>query len=416
MNIGFTSLIRNKNFLYLWLSQILSQLTINLMNFLLLARLYVVTGSTIATSLLWVAYCLPTLFIGPLGAATVDMVSRRKVLMIANFLQALTIFLYIFVNQNSIFILYAVVLLYSIMNQFYIPAEAAYLPSAVPKNSLAQANSLFFITIQAMVILGFGFAGIMQRLIGFTGSLIVCSSFIFIAFVSTSFLREIKPKKIIPDKFEKAIKTFFDSLIEGYQFIKANKSVLYPLLLLLGIQAGLAIVIVSVPVIAVQILNIAVSFSGVSVVVPAGIGAVLGSVFVPRLMIKGVRKIRIIEIALGAMGTSLVAMAVAVPYLPVVYRLSVTTLLIIISGFSFVGAYLPTLTFLQTTTPLWLRGRVFGNLYFLITLITIFPVIFSGAITEIFGIRTVITILGMGALTILLFSVRKGSTLIQETF
>lgn len=416
MKQGFSGLLKNGKFGYLWGSQILSQLTINLMNFLLLARLYTVTGSSVATSLLWVAYCLPTLLIGPIGAAVVDMSSRRKILMITNLLQALTIFSYIFLNQFSIFLLYSVVLVYSILNQFYVPAEAAYLPSAVSEESLPQANSIFFMTIQATIILGFGFAGIIQKLVGFKGALIVCSIFIFLAFVSTSFLPDLKPRKKIPDEFEKALRSFFNSIIEGYEFIKANKSVLYPLLLLLGIQAGLAITIVSLPVIAVQILNVAVNYSGISVVVPAGIGAVLGSIFVPRILNKGVRKIRVIKISLSVISFSLLALSLVIPLFAPFYRVAVSTFLVGLTGLSFVGAYLPTLTFLQSATPAWLRGRVFGNLYFLITLVTIFPVLFSGAITDIFGIRTLLFILAAASIGALIYAVKRGNALIREVF
>ena len=76
----FKPLVLNKNFRYLWISQILSQLTINIMNFLLLIRLYVDTGSTIATSLLWISYAIPAVAIGPIAAAAVDIFERRKVL------------------------------------------------------------------------------------------------------------------------------------------------------------------------------------------------------------------------------------------------------------------------------------------------------------------------------------------------
>ena len=86
----------SRNFKLLFISQILSQVTVNMMNFLLLARLFEATGSSIATSLLWVSYALPTIFFGPIGAGIVDLVSRRKTLIITNFLQALVIFLYIF--------------------------------------------------------------------------------------------------------------------------------------------------------------------------------------------------------------------------------------------------------------------------------------------------------------------------------
>lgn len=416
MKVGYTNLLKNRVFVYLWVSQILSLVTIHMMNFLLLTRLYTVTGSSIATSLLWVAYSLPALFIGPFGAAFVDMVSRKKILMGANIIQSLIIFSYVFVNQTSIFILYAVVLAYSLLNQFYVPAEAAYLPSAVGKKTLPEANSLFFMTIQASLIVGFGFAGIIQRLLGFNGAIALASGFLFLAFISTTFLPDEKPGENLGDKFEETMKRFFASVLEGYQFIRANKSVLYPLLLLLGIQAGLVIVVVNLPVIAENILGIAISLSGLFVVVPAAVGAIFGAVFVPRLMNRRMRKIKIIKNSLTVICVSLALIALALPYLPVYIRVGLAAPLIAITGYSFVGAYLPTLTFLQATTPLWLRGRVFGNLYFLITLVTVFPVLFSGAIAEIFGIRTLILILSSIVCAVLIYSMRRGDRLIKEEF
>jgi len=51
----------------------------------------------------------------------------------------------------------------------------------------------------------------------------------------------------------------------------------------LSIQAGLAIVITNLPSMATEILHISVSLSGISIVVPAGIGALIGSIYIPRL-------------------------------------------------------------------------------------------------------------------------------------
>ena len=151
----------------LWFSQILSQITISLLNFLLLAKIFTETGSTIATSLLWVSYATSTILFGPIGAGVVDMVSRKKTLMLANLLQSLVVLLYAFTHEYSIFLLFAVVLLYSFLNQFYVPAEAATLPSVVRKESLPQANSRFFITQQIALVAGFGFAGLLETWLGF---------------------------------------------------------------------------------------------------------------------------------------------------------------------------------------------------------------------------------------------------------
>jgi MFS family permease len=409
----FKSIFKKPGFMYLWSSQIFSQITIHMMNFLLITHLYESTHSAIATSLLWVAYALPSIIIGPIGAASVDLMSRRKTLMVTNLLQSATVFAYIFINQQSIFIMFAIVLIYSGLNQFYGPAELATLPGTVGKKMLARANSMFFTTSQVSLILGFGFAGLLQRLVGFNGTLMLCALFLFIAFISVSFLSEIKPKKKMPVEFEKVLKTFFDSIVEGYSFIRNNKAVLFPLLILLGIQAVLAIMTVNLPVIAAQILDISVNFSGVSVVVPAGIGALLGAVYIPSLIRKGWRKKLLIEVGLLLTTFALLTVSLLVPILPIALRVTITSLLIIVTGIAFVAVDIPALTFLQESTPTWFRGRVFGNLWFMSSIITMLPVMFSGAISEIFGVRTLLSLMAVGIFFAFLYSKKWGQGLIK---
>lgn len=402
-----------KNFKLLWTSQILSQITVNMMNFLLLARLFETTGSTIATSLLWVSYALPSIFFGPIGAGIVDLVSRRKTLIITNLLQALVIFVFIFSHQYSIFLLFAVVVAYSFLNQFYVPAEMASLPSLVSKNKLTRANSLFFLTQQLSLIVGFGFAGIIQKFLGFEGSLILCSILLFIAGTSVYFLPNMNPLKKLPDNFEDLMKTFFNHIVEGYTFIKNKKIILYPLSLLFVIQVGLAIITANLPTIGKEILEVSMAYVGLLVVVPAGIGAAIGSIVVNKLMgselIKNKwRKKKIIDASLGILGLSVLGLVLG--------KLFTAPVLVILVGIGFVGVNIPTLTFLQEVTPVWLRGRVFGNLWFLITIATIFPIIFSGVISEFFGVKTLLTMMSLGVILILTFSLKKGQKLIEENF
>lgn len=396
------------NFYKLWISQILSQVTLNMMNFLLLTRIFQITGSTIATSFLWVSYALPTIFFGPIGAGVVDLISRRKTLIITNLLQSLVVFLYIFGYNISVFLLFTVVILYSFLNQFYVPAENASLPSLVSKDKLAKANSLFFLTQQLALVVGFGFAGIVRNLIGFQGALIVCAISLFIAFLSVSFLPNLKPRKEIPEKFEELMRVFFDHIINGYKFIQNRKSIFYPLSLLFTIQAGLAIIVANLPVIANEILFVSTDFVGLLIVVPAGIGATIGSILVTRLIKQGWRKKKIIDIGLALLGTSVFSLVFA--------KIVLVSILILFVGMGFIFVNIPTVTFLQEVTPTWFRGRVFGNLYFLITLITILPIIFSGVISEFFGVKTLLTILSLGVILILMFSLKQGQKLVEENF
>lgn len=397
-----------KNFRLLWISQILSQVTVNMMNFLLLARLFEVTGSSIATSLLWVSYALPTIFFGPIGAGIVDLVSRRKMLVATNLLQALVIFLFIFSHKYSIFLLFAVVVAYSFLNQFYVPAESASLPSLVNKKKLAEANSLFFLTQQLSLIVGFGFAGIIQKFLGFNGSLILCSVLLAVAGVSVYFLPNMNPSKKLPRDFEKLLKTFLNHMVEGYRFIKNKKTILYPLLLLFIVQVGLAIVTANLPAIAKEVLHSSMDYVGLIIVVPAGIGATIASVVITNLVKNKWRKKKIIDISLGLLAISVAGLVFG--------GIFSAPILVMIVGIGFVGVNIPTLTFLQEVTPEWLRGRVFGNLWFLVAIATIFPLIFSGVISEFFGVKTLLTIMALGTILILAFSLRNGQKLIEKNF
>lgn len=411
------SILSFKNkFIFLWISQILSQVTVNMMNFLLLAKIFEATGSTIATSLLWVSYALPTVFFGPVGAAMADFANRRKTLMITNILQSLVILIYVFTNRYSIFLLFAVVTLYSFLNQFYVPAESASLPSVVGKKKLPQANSLFFLTQQLSLVVGFGFAGLIEKLVGFNGALIISSVMLFVAFLSVYFLPNLRPRKKMPENFEDVLKEFFSHIVEGYRFIKERKPILYPLGLLFMIQVGLTIIVSNLPVFADEILKVSISYVGLFIVVPAGIGATLGSIYVNRLIKKGWRKKKIIDIALSLLGVGVLIIALGIPFIPGFIRFISGPILVLIVGFGFVGVNIPTLTYLQEVTPEWLRGRVFGNLYFLITIATIFPVIFSGVVSEFFGLKTLLTILSLGVILVLAFSLRNGQKLIEENF
>ena len=130
----FKPLIKNTKFVHLWVSQVLSQLTINIMNFLLLIRIFEHTGSAIATSLLLVAYALPAAIIGPFAAASADLADRRKILMIANLAQSAAVFAYGIGFGTSFFLIYGIALTYSFLNQFYPISSNQFFPKEYAGN------------------------------------------------------------------------------------------------------------------------------------------------------------------------------------------------------------------------------------------------------------------------------------------
>jgi len=402
----YSEVFKNKYFKYLWASQILSQITINIMNFSLLLRIFEKTGSSIATSLLWVAYALPAVFFGPIGSTSTDLISKRKLLIITNLLQCLTILIYSFLHESSFFLMYFVVLAYSFLNQFYVPSEAATLPYLVKVSDLPIANGLFFITQQMSLIIGFGIAGLLLKIMGFNNILFLCSIMLFFAFVSCLFLPEIKYKKLLEKDFIYSVTGFFKRIIEGYKYIKSDKYIIAPLFLLMVIQVSLAIIIVNVPSIATNIFSISLDKAGIVIVVPASLGALFGALLVPKILKDGKRKIKVIEDSILSLIIALGAIIFFLPIIGLVNRIIIGSILISVVGLTFMGIFIPSQTFLQEITPKDFRGRVFGNYWFIVTIVSIFPVLVSGTISELLGIKTFLFFLGI-SYALIFYLIRK---------
>jgi len=389
----YITLLKNRKFIFLWSSQILSQITINIMNFLLLLNLFRNTGSTIATSFLWIAYALPAIIVGPIGAAASDMFDRKKILALTNILQAIVILLFAISHRSSMYLLYGVAVFYSFLNQFYVPAEISSLPQIVKKELFAYANGVFFLTQQAAVIIGFGLAGPIQKLLGYDISLLACSGMLILAFVSVLKLPKLKTTDKMPYGFENAFTHFFTRIYEGYIYIKEHRNVLYPFILLAGLQIALTVIVVNTPAIAVDIFNISTESIGTLIVVPGGLGAIVGTLLIPKILKKGIRKIKIIKISFVFLTLSLFLLTFLIPMIGYIHLLIIGFLILGTIGFSYVGILIPSQTFLQEQTPGGLRGRVFGNYWFIVTILTVFPVLISGTLSEIFGIKILMFIL-----------------------
>ncbi len=400
---GQLGIFKNKKFVNLWVSQLLSQLTLNILSYLILVHLFELTGSSIATSMLWIAYTVPALLVGPFAATFVDWTEKRKILMISNLLQAVTVFFYaIFESTGKIFLPYAVVFAYSLLNQFYVPAEAAELPKIVSKKDLPNANGIFFITQQTSLVVGFGLASILQSIFGFKLTLLLCGLGIFVAFVSVSFLPREKVVQKLAKSLSKQFAIFFDQILEGYKFIKNNDNVLSPFILLVMLQIVLSMIVVSLPLLGTKIANVGAGSSGIIIVAPAGVGAIIGTNIVGKLLNNKWRKKRVIEIALTLMAINFVGFTL-IPYTSFLRPL-LTALLAFLTGIFLVGALIPSLTSLQEQTPGGFLGRVFGNFWFITTIATIIPVFFSGTITEVLGVNALLLLLSLTCVAMLCLS------------
>lgn len=410
----YYEMVRGK-FLFLWFSQILSAFTINILNFVLLLKLFSLTGSTIAASMVYLAYALPAIFIGPFASVLVDTVDRKKILIIANICQAGSVLMFAITPSVSPFLLYSLAFAYSFFNQFYFPAEAASLPTLVSRESLPKANGLFFLTQQASLAIGFGLGGILDKLLGFTNTLFLSSFLLSTAFVSSTFLPSSPVLQKRKEVLGEQVKKYAEMVLEGYNFIKNNRRILLPFLIFLGLQVGLMVVAINIPAISRDILKVNPNEAGFLLIAPGAIGAFSGAILIPKILAIGKRKKTIIEVGMFLISFVFISFITALPFMSQVLRQIISFLLMIVGGAAFSGILIPVQTFLQEGTPPNLYGRVFGNMWFLVTLTTVFPVFFSGIITDILGVRPFLIIMTLFVLSALIVSRKFGQSFLEGT-
>lgn len=379
----------------MWTSAIVSQITLNMVSFMIITQIFEKTNSTIATSFVWAGYALAAAVFGPFGAVTADYRNRKKILVITNSLQAGIIFFYSFLYQQYLFLGYGVVFIYSAVDQFYVPAEAATLPKIVKKELLPTANGLLFITVQTSLIFGLVMAGFMYETVGMQVTLLIASVLLMIGVAAASFLPKINVDKTIANDFETSLRILFEEILDGFKYIKSTRNILVAFVMLVCLQVSLSILIILMPVIAQDLLLVKASLSSAFVVLPAGIGAVIGTASVSKILARNIRKKHMIATGLFFLSLGIFLFAGIVPLLPFWVGRTVGVICIAVAGFSYVITLVPTLTYLQEQTPGGLLGRVLGNIWFISAIATVVPVIFAGTVAELFGVSTILIIVSI---------------------
>src|SRR5438093_204285 len=145
---GFMVVLRNRNFLLLWIAQAASQIAQNGANLVQIVLIETLTHSSGQVALMVLAFSLPAALLSILAGLVVDRVSNRLILFASNILRvAFAIgFLLAFhalSDWAALIAIYVLTFVTSAVGQFFAPAEAATIPALVDRDALLSANALF---------------------------------------------------------------------------------------------------------------------------------------------------------------------------------------------------------------------------------------------------------------------------------
>ena len=418
-----SSLYKNRPFLALWLAQILTQVGTNMLSFVLALRVFKLTESNTAVGVLMLMVGVATLFFGASAGVLVDRWEKKSVLIAVNFLRFLLLALFIFTSESPLLII-ILAFIFTVITQFFVPAEGAIIPNLVRESDLLRANSLFTFTLYASIICGFVGSGPALKFFGIDNVFIFISFF----FLLSTFLVTFLPPRLgllenIVSNIKKIFigprtegffsgsgflffdnsqilnwKEFFRELREGISFIRTKKPVFQAIIIMAFTQVIVAILLVIAPGFAVQFLGIEIEDASLVIMLPAALGMIIASLLLSHYGSRFSRK---------SMRTNgLLAVAASLLLIFLVQRLGFFVLPLVIFFLFALGIgnaliNVPAQTILQEETEAKMRGRVYGVLSSLISVGSSLPAVLAGLLADIFGVGGVI--LSLSAVVFLVF-------------
>lgn len=165
---AYRDLLRNRDFLFLWLGQMVSAIGDWIIVAVLFAFVDQISGGrSYAISLMMLAKFLPAILLGFLAGIFIDRLDRKRTLMLCDFCRAgLVIILPFSPNLLVICIMVFIIETFTII---YGPAKDASIPDLVEPEQLMNANSLNLLTLYASMAFGTAIAGSIIALISWLG-------------------------------------------------------------------------------------------------------------------------------------------------------------------------------------------------------------------------------------------------------
>ena len=359
----YPRLIRsNRNFRLLWIAQIVSEIGDWFYAVAIYSLLLGYTGKAQSVALAFVLQVLPQFFIAPTAGILNDRLSRRRVMMFADWTRAAIVLCMLLVRgPQMVWLLYVLLFLETLMWALFEPGRSAVIPNIVTEDDAIVANALSSTTWSMNFAIGFALGGVVAAYWG-RDTVFVLNSLSFV--VSALCIRGMKFAEPHADPAPLKLRelTNITPIREGIQYVWK----LRPLRTTIFVKAGLGLMganWVLLPILGVRVFPIhRTGFSereagmlGMSLLMAArGLGAIVGPILAGKWAGGSLRRMRL-GILYGFLfaGTGYLALSRSNSV-----WLACAALVLAHSGGSMLWVFSSTLLQLQTEDRF--RGRVFS--------------------------------------------------------
>lgn len=395
---GLKDLLRNRNFLWLWLGQIISNYGDSLTALALLILINRLTGSTAAIATVAILMALPQVTIGMVAGVFVDRWSRKRTMIISDVLRGIIVLGLVVVREpGDVWILYALTLLQATVGVFFSPARMALLANVVSEDELLAANSIAQTSRILFGLLGTASAGVIIGLWGDFAIIFIVDAMTF--FISAFFTWRVIAPRFAGSQTRASARNIFDELMVGLRIIFGSRVLIGVLVSASIVMLGLgAVNVLFVPLLIDELGVLETWFGALEAAQVAGM--VLGGALVTVLAMH-LQPTRIISLGLLAIGAGIAAIAAVTEVWQV-------ALLLLPIGLAMTPVNAAVATLTQTAVSDALRGRIGAALQTMVGAANITSMALAGVLAGVVGVRNVFVLAGVlalfaGALAIPLF-------------
>jgi len=214
------AVLRQRDYALLWFGGLVSMLGDFVLFVGLPYEIYRLTGSTIASAGMLLAFLIPNILLGSVAGVYVDRWDRRRLMITVNLLQALSLLPLLFADQLGLWVIYAVLVLESSISQLFHPAQVALMPSLLrggEEEELLTANSLSGVGRHLARLIGPAIGGVVVAA-GGLGAVAVVDSASFVASAGLLALIRARPRAPRPtDSLEHAALSAWGRLVHEWR-------------------------------------------------------------------------------------------------------------------------------------------------------------------------------------------------------
>jgi len=405
---GFRAVLRHTAFRNIWFAQLAAQLADKFLLFSLIILAYKISGGSTPVAITLLTYTVPAVLFAPPAGVIADRYDRKQIMMWCNFGRAAVVALIPLAAlvpglRGEFGHLLLITLVFSAVGQLFGPAEAAVIPTILPRSALITANSMALLTMVLTLVVGGALAPIVSRFDLYAPYwcavvlLIIGGTLIFASDIPQLQRTTEPPVAESRNRFH----NMWIDLKEGIDALRASRG----LLLAFG-QVSIAVLVLFMlfalaPAYVSRVIGIAAQDTYV-ILGPATGGAILSAVLLGQF-VRNIDRSRLLAGSLLANGFTMLGLAAVpqamahFPDLQVHNRITAAAFSFLL-GVEFGAIMIPAITYLMESTSDEIRGRIFALLYMVINGVTAVPVLVAAALADTIGIARVIG--GLGVLLI----------------